>query len=174
MNGHDMAIALLARGPHPNIGQSHNIYAPFIGSWDVEVLDLEEDGARRVSTGEWHFAWILEGRAMQDVFVVPRRAHRRNNLPLKGNRCATTLRIFDPTEGDWRVFAFNPVAQAYDLLRAQKRGEDIVQTGIDTRGRALRQVFSGITTDGFNWCREIARTDGKWQLLAEYSARRQL
>lgn len=173
MNSLDMATALLARGPHPDIGESHNTFAPFVGSWDVEVFDLEDDGSRRVSRGEWHFSWILEGRAMQDVLVVPRRLDRRNHLPLRGNRCATTLRIFDPAEGNWRVFFFNPVAQAYDLLRAQREGANVVQIGIDTKGRALRQMFSGITADAFNWRREIARADGQWQLLAEYSARRQ-
>jgi len=87
MNGNEMFEALVARGPHPDIAQSANaIYAPFVGSWDVEVFDLESDGARRVSRGEWHFAWILEGRAMQDVLMVPPRGERRNGVLAKGNR----------------------------------------------------------------------------------------
>ena len=95
MKGNEMLIALCARGAHPDIVGTHDIYAPLNGSWDVEVFDLEGDGARRVSSGEWHFAWVLEGRAMQDVLIAPTRDERRNGISIKGNRCATTLRIFD-------------------------------------------------------------------------------
>ena len=174
MIGHEMVMTLLARGPHQDIGQSHNIFAPLNGSWDVEVFDVESDGARRVSNGEWHFAWILEGRAMQDVLMAPARADRRGNVPMKGNRCATCLRIFDPAEENWRVFYFNPVAQSYELLRAQMEGRDVVQLGANAQGRQLRQVFTDIERDSFRWRREIEKPDGGWQLLAEYSAMRRL
>ncbi len=149
MIGHEMIMTLLARGPHQDIGQSHNIFAQLNGSWDVEVFDVEGDGARRVSNGEWHFAWILEGRAMQDVLVAPARGERRGNVPMKGNRCATCLRIFDPAEENWRVFYFNPVAQSYELLRAQQRGHDIMLEGTDTHGHAIRQAFTDLAADSF-------------------------
>jgi hypothetical protein len=173
MNGHDMALALLARGPHADIGNSHNIFMPFAGSWDIEVHDLEGDGARRVSQGEWHFAWVLEGRAMQDVLVVPRRADGRNNLPAKANRCATALRLFDPAEGNWRVFAFNPVAGGCDLMRARMDGKNLLQIGANAQGRALRQTFTDIAGEAFSFRHEIADADGEWQLQAEYFAQRQ-
>ncbi|HSZ74388.1 MAG TPA: hypothetical protein VK779_06185 [Rhizomicrobium sp.] len=172
MIGHEMVVVLLARGPHQDIGQSHNIFANLNGSWDVEVFDVETDGARRVSAGEWHFAWILEGRAMQDVFVSPARADRKGNVPVKGNRCATTLRIFDSAEENWRVFYFNPVAQSYELLRAQQQGSDIVLEGTDAHGHAIRQAFTDIADNSFRWRREIQKPDGNWQLLAEHSAER--
>ncbi|HEY4124982.1 MAG TPA: hypothetical protein VGM36_10235 [Rhizomicrobium sp.] len=173
MNGHDMLIALDARGPHHDIVLSDNaIYAPLIGSWDLEVFDLEGDGARRVSNGEWHFGWVLEGRALQDVLVVPSRSERRNGTPVKGNRCATALRIFDPASSLWRVHFFNPVNQGQEILLGEQQGTDIVQKGVDANGVTLREIFSEITADAFTWRREVANNFGGWKLKSEYIAKR--
>jgi hypothetical protein len=173
MNGNEMFEALAARGPHPDIAQSANaIYAPFVGSWDVEVFDLECDGARRVSRGEWHFAWILEGRAMQDVLMVPPRGERRNGALAKGNRCATTLRVFDSASGMWRVHYFNPTTQTEETFTAKQDGRQIVQAATDGNGATVRETFSGIDAASFRWRREISDRFGSWKLKAEYIATR--
>ncbi len=172
-NGHEMLLALGARGPHHDIVVSDNaIYAPLIGSWYLEVFDLEGDGARRVSEGEWHFGWVLEGRALQDVLVVPSRGERRNGIVAKNNRCATTLRFFDSASGMWRVHFFNPVNQTQEILLGEQQGADIVQKGVDAYGITLREIFSEITIDTFTWRREIANNFGSWKLKSEYFAKR--
>jgi hypothetical protein len=173
MNGNGMLEALGARGPHPEIAQSANaIYAPLVGSWTVEVFDLEDDGARRVSAGEWHFAWILEGRAMQDVFLAPPRGERRNGALVANNRCGTTLRIFDPLRSIWRVHCFNPTAQTEESFIASRQGAQIVQKAVDTSGAAVREIFSCIELASFRCCRETSDNFGSWKLKAEYIATR--
>jgi hypothetical protein len=173
MDGREMLIALGARGPHHDIVVADNaIYAPLVGSWDLEVFDLEGDGARRVTNGEWHFGWVLEGRALQDVLVIPSRGERRNGMAAKGNRCATSLRIFDPASGMWRVQFLNPVNQIYETFTAQQDGRDIVQMGADANGTTLREIFSDMAADSFAWRREIADNFGSWKLKSEYFAKR--
>jgi hypothetical protein len=173
MNGTAMFEALMARGPHPDIAESGNaIFAPFMGPWDVEIFDLEGDGARRVSRGEWHFGWVLEGRAVQDVFIVPPRGERRNGLPVRRNRCATTLRVFDPASGVWRIHYFNPVDRSEETLIARRDGKNVVQTGVNTQGVSLRQTFTDATDISFTLRREASKADGAWKLEAEYFAKR--
>lgn len=173
MNGNEMFDVLAARGPHPDIAQSANaIYAPFVGSWDVEVYDLEGDGARHVSRGEWHFAWVLEGRALQDVFMVPPRGERRNGGLVKGNRCATTLRIFDQASGLWRIHYFNATTQTEETFIAKQQGRHIVETAHDAMGATVREVFSGVDAATFRWHREVSDGFGSWKLKAEYIATR--
>lgn len=174
MNGNGMLEALLARGPHQGIAESANaIFSPFIGAWDVEIFDLEGDGARRVSRGEWHFGWILEGRAVQDVFLAPPRGERRNGSVARGNRCATSLRVFDPVNGTWRVHYVNPVDRSEETLIARQQGKNIVQTGVNTQGISLRQTYADIGNDSFAVYRETAHADGDWKLESEYFAKRQ-
>lgn len=92
--------------PRSNVG-----YDQLIGSWEVDVFDYKPDGTRRVSSGEWHFAWVLEGRAVQDVLIVPPRGARRlREVPGPGNRYGTTIRVYDPSRDAWNVTWFNPVA----------------------------------------------------------------
>jgi hypothetical protein len=85
-------------------------YDWLIGDWAADVYDYE-NGEKRVSKGEWHFSWVLEGRAIQDVWIVPKREDRNERTPANHNRYGTTIRIFDPKIGAWRVFWFNPVTQ---------------------------------------------------------------
>lgn len=44
-----------------------------------EVFDYDVDGSVRTGTGEWSFSWVLEGRAVQDVWISPQRALRCNS-----------------------------------------------------------------------------------------------
>ena len=38
-------------------------YGRFVGSWDLDVTQFPGDGSARRRKGEWHFGWVLEGRA---------------------------------------------------------------------------------------------------------------
>ena len=53
------------------------LFGQFVGGWDVESHQYAPDGAERTLRGEWYFFWALEGRAIQDVIVAPRREARR-------------------------------------------------------------------------------------------------
>src|SRR5262245_58855619 len=68
-----------------------------VGSWESTVVAHEESGVTHTSRGEIHAGWVLEGRALQDVWMLPRRAERdpdapRLALPVTGNWYGTTLR----------------------------------------------------------------------------------
>lgn len=53
------------------MGDAVQMYDWLVGSWDVTVTDFPEDGTKHQHQGEWHFSWVLEGRAIQDVWIVP-------------------------------------------------------------------------------------------------------
>ncbi|WP_204280043.1 hypothetical protein, partial [Raoultella ornithinolytica] len=57
-----------ATGPSPDRGDKMELYGWLIGSWDLEVSAFMPDGSVRKRPGEWHFGWVLEGRAIQDVW----------------------------------------------------------------------------------------------------------
>jgi hypothetical protein len=86
--------ALAAPGPFPDNGGSRDLYDGLIGSWDAEVVDHLPDGSDRHQSAEMHFAWVLEGRAIQDLWIAPARRERgspeRPTTP--GNRYGTTVR----------------------------------------------------------------------------------
>ena len=72
----EFAEALISAGPHPKISSANQIFAPFVGSWRLQVSWFDTDGRlSRQERGEWHFSWVLEGRAIQDIWSCPHATH---------------------------------------------------------------------------------------------------
>jgi hypothetical protein len=69
--------ALGADGPAADRAGKMDLYGRLIGSWDLDVMHIAEDRTVRRRKGEWHFGWALEGRAIQDVWIVPPRGELR-------------------------------------------------------------------------------------------------
>lgn len=162
--------ALVSEGPHIDLPPGQRIFGPFIGSWDLVVTWYEADGrvARR-ERGEWHFAWVLEGRGIQDVWIVPPRAERagRDDLYEYG----TSLRFLDPAAGGWRSTWIGPARNAVHSFLARAVGDEVVLETTLGDGRRMRWVFSDVSDDGFVWRNSVEDADG-WVLTQDFQARR--
>lgn len=96
----DARSALLAApGRSPEIPESADAYGWLVGSWnlDIRVYWATDVSAQRLK-GEAHFGWALEGRAIQDVWIMPCVADRTANLDKRMNMYGTTLRVWDPLD----------------------------------------------------------------------------
>lgn len=165
--------ALRAGGPLERLAPRLALYDGLLGDWAVEVIDHDSGGKPVVQTGEVHFAWVLEGRAIQDVWIVPARADRRPDAVAARNRYGTTLRVYDPKDDVWRVTWINPVSGVCNQLVGRARGLDILQEGSRPDGSSIRWIFSDITADSFRWRGEVSRDGGKtWTLETEFLGRR--
>ncbi len=168
-----LCLALEAPGRSPEIPESHDVYGWLVGSWELEVHDYGAGGALRRGKGEVHFGWVLEGRAVQDVWIMPPRSERPANLSEIRNRYGTTIRVWDPSIEAWRATWINPVTGARDELIGRRVGQDIVQIGRHADGTPIRWCFTEITADTFRWTGEVLNQDGNtWTLEAEFRARR--
>ena len=155
----------------PDINPEDDLYGFLIGSWELDVVAYPDDGNVTHSTGEAHFAWVLDGRAIQDVFINPQRSDRTPDSPKFGNWYGTTFRYFDPAIRAWRVFWFNPDDGVRAELIGRRRGNDIVQEGHFPDGTPIRWTFSEITPDSCRWRGERLEPDGKtWRLQVEFRA----
>jgi hypothetical protein len=166
--------ALLSPGPREDRRGATDLYGDLIGSWDAEVVDHLPDGSERRQSAEMHFAWVLEGRAVQDLWIAPARPEREAT-PAAGNRYGTTLRVYDPAIDAWRVTWINPVTGAENHLVGRWEGEQILQTGVDAEGRPIRWVFVEIRPDSFHWRGERSEDGGhSWICDTEFFARRRI
>jgi hypothetical protein len=157
---------LAAPGRSPTIPDSMDVYGWLIGSWDLEVA---ASGLR----GEVHFGWVLEGRAIQDVWIMPRRSDRTGNEETTQNMYGTTFRMWDPVIQAWRITWKNPAGGHYEEQIGRRIGADIVQVGARPNGTPTRWTFTEITPDSFRWLGEALEADGKtWKLEGEFRARR--
>lgn len=158
--------------PHPSVAARLAPFAPLIGSWDVDIVYHSPAGDRRV-TGEWHFDWALEGRAIVDVWIAPARPLRHGPMPVSGE-WGMTVRFYDPAIDAWRSTWHGPKNGVLMPFIGRLVNGEIVLEGSFEPGVASRWIFSAITADTFHW-RAVTSRDG-WKtetLEQEMSARRQ-
>jgi hypothetical protein len=138
------------------------LYGWTIGRWETDSLLYDDKGVKRAGPkGEIHFGWVLEGRAIQDVWILP------------GVFYGTTLRIYDPNIDAWHIQWSDPLRQFYRTQIGRARGNDIVQEGKDDQGNPTRWSFTEITPDSFHWTGEHSLDNGTtYRKQAEFFARR--
>ena len=101
----EMIAALPALGPHRSLGDQARLFDRFVGTWDFECLLYAADGSVTRFPGEWIFGWVLDGRAMQDVWI----GYLKSRMP--GERgVGTSVRFYDATSGLWRVVWVAPMS----------------------------------------------------------------
>lgn len=166
--------ALFTPGRSPEIPESADVYGWLVGSWELEVLHYKAvDVSPLGLTGEVHFAWVLEGRAVQDVWITPRRSDRTAQTAKTNNMYGITLRVWDPAIQGWRITWINPVTGHREEQIGRRIGKDIVQVGARADGTPTRWRFTEITPDSFHWIGESLNADGQtWRLEGEFRAKR--
>jgi len=171
-----LQAALLADSPANGFEDLLGLYGQFVGDWDFEVDATGLDGARHTGTGEIHFGWILGGRAIQDVWMIPRRASRTSNgspMPVTGNWYGTTIRAYDPALGAWRITWIDPATNTFRQQFGRASGADIVQEGATESGALSRWTFSEIRPSFFRWTADVSVDAGvSWRRLVELHAHR--
>jgi hypothetical protein len=173
----ELISVLHAEKPAPDRFDKLKLYGRLIGDWDASIVAHGPDGARHEGSGEIHFGWILEGRAIQDVWMIPRLGERPNAppLPIAGNWFGTTIRVYDPTIDAWRIYWIDPATNSFQQQIGRLRGLDIVQEGKTEQGARSRWSFTNIMPDSFHWLGEAsAAGDSSWRLLVEVLARRKV
>jgi hypothetical protein len=150
------------------------LFGQFIGAWDLEVTLYDLDGSVRAEgPAEWLFGWVLEGRAVQDVLIRPPR-QARDAEPTDFWEYGTTLRVFDPQSGTWRITWFAPQRGGELRLVARAEHDGIVLESVEREPLAFRWVFSEITPDSFTWRGSGSEDAVTWLVLQEMRARRKL
>lgn len=120
-----------------------------------------------------HFGWVLEGRAVQDVWIMPRVLERTTIKYGTGNMYGSTFRVWDSSIQAWRISWKNPVENHFEEQIGRWVGEDVVQTGTRANGTITRWRFTEIMPNSFHWLGESLEPDGQtWRLEGEFLAKR--
>lgn len=165
-----MIDALQAPGPHPEFAEDLMLFGQFVGAWDVDVTMIAPDGSRKELKGEWHFGWALEGRAILDVWIAPRRSLRSQADPYE---YGATLRFFDPTIQAWRSTWIGPMRHLVLPFIARQEKDEIILEGSFAPGSRTRWIFSHVTPTRFQWRNVESNDEGAtWRVVQEMVAQR--
>jgi hypothetical protein len=167
---------LLADGPDFEGRSKLDLFAWLVGDWEFDITTFPEDGTTHTGQGEICADWVLQGRAIQDVWMIPRREQRTaptQPLPVAGNWYGTTLRVYDPGLGAWRILWTDPATNNFVRQIGRAEGNDIVQDGEHVNGTAMRWRFTEITPSSFHWIGEFMRDESaRWERQVEVFAKR--
>lgn len=146
---------LISENKNAMIPEELNYFGKLVGSWNIDYIDRSNFSSMK---GEWHFSWVLDGMAIQDVIILP------------GYEYGTTLRVYNPNTTVWDI------AYCYTgkimRLEARKQDNRIVLTHIDNQKR--KWVFTKIEDDRFHWQDVSQKKDGKWQTDFDIYAERHI
>ena len=170
MHADSMILALQASGPHPDLAKDLMLFGQFVGAWDVDVTNIASDGTKTELKGEWHFGWVLEGRAIMDVWITPKRSLRGTEEPYE---YGATLRFFDPTIQAWRSTWIGPVRHLVRPFIARQVEDEIILEGSFKPGGLTRWIFSDITPTSFQWRNMESSDEGAtWTIVQKMVGRR--
>ena len=97
---------------NPSIGEEAETFDRLVGKWDADFTFYRADGSVFHKKGELLFGWVMDGRAVQDLWI---------GYPTEGQKertIGTTIRFFDTALKQWRVIC----KSAIQLRRHCARG----------------------------------------------------
>lgn len=170
LSPHDTMLSVLgASGPHPSLGADARAFDQLVGQWDADFTFYDSAGAVRHKQGEVLFGWVLDGNAVQDVWITYPAAGERER------RIGTTIRMFDKSTGQWRIVFAQPQFDYIVTAQGRAEGNRIVLNGRDADSLPFRWSFNDVTKDSFVWRGEKSFDGGKsWKLEEEHHMRRRL
>ncbi len=159
----EMISVLGAPRPHPSYGNQADIFGRFVGTWDCDYSFIANNGNVTHKKGELLFGWILDGRALQDIWIsYP--IH-----PKEERKAGTSIRFYDPKTKLWQVVFVAPAYGGIVTVSGGLEGDRIVLRGKDTDGSLIRWSFNDIKQDSFVWRGETSYDQGKsWVLQEEH------
>lgn len=160
------ADLLVSDKPASDCGKRNlSLYGRFVGEWDFVQYDPQDNSGEKVK-GEWIFSYILQGTAVQDLFICPstveRIAHPRDYMEY-----GTTIRFpLNDGSGKWHILYASDNGYKANRLVAEEINGDIIQTGINYNVEdttVWQWNFRNITADSFKWeCRYSKDMGSTW------------
>ncbi|QCT69859.1 hypothetical protein [Eubacterium maltosivorans] len=155
---------LTSSGKSAELPEAYNYFGKLIGSWK---LDYTDHNIACSVKGEWHFSWVLEGMAVQDVIILPSR-ETKTQPPHPLTEYGTTLRVYNPDTHTWDI-AYGYTGRIM-RLEARKQNDMVVLTNIDDERQ--KWVFIKIEDTHFHWQNITVKEDGEWHINADIYAER--
>jgi hypothetical protein len=158
-----MVAELAASRPHASLGDQAQVFDRLVGTWDCDFGFPHDDGTVTHKKGEILFGWVMDGHAIQDLWIgYPTR-------PGKERTIGTTIRFFDTDQKQWRIVYVGPQNNYIVTTQGGAEGDRIVLRGVDTDGMPIRWTFSEITPDSFHWQGAKSHDAGKtWKIEEDH------
>jgi hypothetical protein len=164
----ELSAVLMARAPHPSLGEQSQVFDRFVGTWEVQYQDILKNGRTLNRTGLFVVSWVMYGRAIQDIWIVdPSPGHAEREI-------YADIRYLDPKTHTWASIFIDPEHASMARFSGGPVAADrIVLETSDLGAKLNRWSFEDIGPDAFVFRDKYTNDEGKtWTLQSEYHMRR--
>jgi|SRR5581483_890533 len=166
----DVTTILQATGPHASLGDQGKVFDRIVGTWDAEYTHFSTAGKVSHTSGELVVGWIMDGRAIQELWISYPSSAR------SGRQVYTTVRYFDPGSGKWPGTFFDPQQASTARFTGGAVADDrMVFDTTDFDHKATRWSFSEMHPETFIYREEESSDGGRiWHLQLEGHMKRRV
>lgn len=144
------------------IPKEYDWFAPLIGDW---LFDYSEPNGRKLK-GEWYFRKVLEGTAVEDIFICPSR-ETKQITPQPDAEYGAAIRIFNAKK---HCYDMTYICTKYTVRLEVHMVDGRIECTV-TDNPSNKWVFSDITEDTFHWQNIDVLENGSWKVNCEVFAR---
>lgn len=143
-------------------------FGQIAGLWLIQNESMNRQGEWSApDTAYWAFKYILDGYAVQDLYLVERDG-------VYGS--LTQIRLFQPEEENWRIKYISTnsdgTTQHGDFIATEEDGA-MVMNELELKEGSVRITFFDMQSDSFQWRTEYyIEQAGRWIDVAKISATR--
>jgi hypothetical protein len=137
----------------------NSILNKMIGTWSTKGLSMNQDGTWKSDTtiATWIWYKILQDKAIQDDWY-------QNTTPDKleeATSMGTNIRIYNEKEKIWHMGWIDSFNKQLQSFTATEKERVLTMEGHNAQGRPIRNVFSNVTEDRFDWTQQWSFNNGK-------------
>lgn len=153
--------ALLSDSKSSSIPEEHDWYKPLLGDWEFDYVEACE-GGRRLK-GEWLFRRVLDGMAIEDIFICP----ARGEVSQPDGEYGAAIRMYNAEKECYDMVY--TCRGKMDRLEVRKENNRIVCTMLE---KNEKWIFSEISESTFHWRNVTVHENGEWSVNCDVFAKR--
>lgn len=139
-----------------------DIFARFIGEWQLQLTVFRISGASKHYTGKWHFTRILNGHAVQDVRMILSAGGNADGANDGYYEYGTTVKTYDRVTGKWKAIWAGPIQNQLFVFDVLNEGDKIILNEQGHVQPKMQWIFYDMGENHFQWmsrvCMPVANT----------------
>ena len=163
------SVGLISEAPD-SISDKIAQWGKLVGNWDIVVDMLDEEGNVAQSfDAEWNWFYIMNGLAIQDVFILPRRAE---NIDPSNYFIGTGIRVYDDKNKKWQTTWIDTSTKKIEMREAASSDKEIIIIQDSEDGSKLKYTYYDMNDNTFRWKQESMNNSGGWKVTQTVVAKR--
>jgi hypothetical protein len=141
-------------GPPAAQAAQNPLFDLLVGTWDVRYEFTDKAGKAQTSHGQVHYSWILDGKALQEIWTSD---WESKDLRPYG----TTINFYDAKRQHWTAVWIYPASSMTQIMSGGDVNGAWVLTGRNEGGALERWTTTSNGRDNVVVRAEISNDDGK-------------